>query len=43
MHPPPRKMRDAKRRKVKLKSGGLKTAEKVKSQQSRIIEHPFLS
>ncbi|EJB30673.1 hypothetical protein HPNQ4200_0003, partial [Helicobacter pylori NQ4200] len=30
-------------RKVKLKPGCLKTAEKVKSQQSRIIEHSFLS
>ncbi|EJB91269.1 hypothetical protein HPHPH19_0335 [Helicobacter pylori Hp H-19] len=40
MHPPPPKNEW---RKVKLKSGGLKTAEKVKSQQSRIIEHPFLS
>ncbi|RKV31148.1 hypothetical protein DD746_00055 [Helicobacter pylori] len=29
--------------KTKLKSGYLKTAEKVKSQQSRIIEHSFLS
>ncbi|EJC53648.1 hypothetical protein HPHPP41_0252 [Helicobacter pylori Hp P-41] len=39
MHPPPKNEWC----KVKLKPGGLKTAEKVKNQQSRIIEHPFLS
>ncbi len=40
MHPPPPKNEW---RKTKLKSGGLKTVKKVKSQQSRIIEHSFLS
>ncbi len=30
-------------RKIKLKPGCLKTTKKAKSQQSRIIEHSFLS
>ncbi len=40
MHPPPKNER---RHKVKLNIGCLKTAKKVKSQQSTIIEHSFLS
>ncbi len=41
MHPPPPPKNEW--RKTKLKSGCLKTANKVKNQQSRIIEHPFLN
>ncbi len=41
MLPPPPK--NEKRHKVKLNIGCLKTAQKVKSQQARIIEHSFLS
>lgn len=39
MPPPPKN----EGHKTKLTSGRLKTAKKVKIQQTRIIEHPFLS
>ncbi len=41
MYPPPPK--NEQRQQVKLTIGCLKTAQKVKSQQARIIEHSFLS